>query len=135
MSSQEKKRLLKIVKGAAAIFAVGLLYYIFSRLTHITLPCVFYEISGLYCPGCGLTRMCYALLAFDFGGAAKSNLLLFSLLPFLAAFGIRRAIIYVKKGKSDTDMAEAVFFIAVGILALAFFILRNTERFSFLAPV
>ena len=41
----------------------------------ISLPCIFYQITGLQCPGCGNTRAAMALLRLDFAAAFEYNLL------------------------------------------------------------
>lgn len=53
-------------------FGIGLSKYIFPGSFPIgTLPCVFYKITGFYCPGCGGTR---AIKAFLQGNIIKSLL-------------------------------------------------------------
>ena len=48
----------------------------------ISIPCPFHFITGLYCPGCGITRMIKSILKLDFYQAFRYNQLLFILLPF-----------------------------------------------------
>ena len=55
---QKKIFLISLVLSAAL---VGLLFFI--KLEHIPVPpCYFYQLTGLYCPGCGGTRAWIALL-------------------------------------------------------------------------
>jgi len=45
-------------------------------------PCVFYSLTGIYCPGCGSTRCLHALVHFDLPQAFSMNpLLVLSLVP------------------------------------------------------
>jgi len=37
------------------------------------LPCLFHQTTGLYCPGCGLTRAMHALVHFDLLRAIRMN--------------------------------------------------------------
>lgn len=44
-------------------FAAGMLYCIWLHCTGLGIPCLFYLWTGFKCPGCGITRMCLALLS------------------------------------------------------------------------
>lgn len=129
-----KERLLKSLKKAGLVLTVGLAYYVFVRLTGWGIPCVFYLLTDRYCPGCGISRMCMALLELDLEGALRSNALVLVLLPFALALGLRRWLIYVKTGSTDPDRLETAALIPAAILTVAFWILRNLPAFSFLAP-
>lgn len=60
MENPEQKKIFLTSLALAASFG-GLL--IFLAAAHITLPpCLFFKLTGLYCPGCGGTRACIALL-------------------------------------------------------------------------
>ncbi len=135
MNEQQKKRFAEILKNTLAVIGVGLAYYIFTRVTSIAIPCVFYKLTGILCPGCGVTRMCMALISFDFEQALRSNMLLCVSAPFLLFFMARRAYKYVKLGESGADRSESVFYVILAILALVFTVMRNMEQFAFLAPV
>lgn len=47
-------------------------------------PCAFHAITGLHCPGCGLTRMLHALVHGDVARAWSMNPLAMIALPLLA---------------------------------------------------
>lgn len=53
--------------------AVGAVYYVISKFTGLYIPCLFHEITGLYCPGCGVSRLCIHLIDFEFQQAFRSN--------------------------------------------------------------
>lgn len=58
--------------GAAAIAAY--VVYAFDPVTAGFFPhCIFHELSGLQCPGCGGTRAMHALLHGDVAGAIRFN--------------------------------------------------------------
>ena len=134
LSPQQRERVTDSLKKMGMLLAAGLAYYLFVRFTGWGLPCVFYWASGLYCPGCGVTRMCMALLRWDIVGAFRANVLIMVLLPVGAFFGIRRWLIYVKSGQTEMDLPEKIAVLFALILAVAFWILRNQQQFAFLAP-
>lgn len=41
---------------------IGMLYAVFIKITGISIPCLFREITGLKCPGCGITTFFMNLL-------------------------------------------------------------------------
>ncbi|MCD7835345.1 MAG: DUF2752 domain-containing protein [Lachnospiraceae bacterium] len=47
---------------ALAVSAVFAVVFFYCFLPHLTVPCIFFWITGLYCPGCGGTRAVKALL-------------------------------------------------------------------------
>ena len=54
-------------------------------------PCLFRTFTGLYCPGCGITRMAHALAHGDLARAADMNLMVVAMLPALAALAANEA--------------------------------------------
>lgn len=134
LSPQQRGRVRSSVKKACIYMAAGLAYYLFVRITGWGIPCPLYLVSGKYCPGCGVSRMCMALMRLDFKAAFGYNALLMTLLPVGAVFGIRRWLIYVKTGATDMDIPENVAVIVAFVLTVAFWILRNLPQYAFLAP-
>lgn len=130
----QKLRVKSSIKKALSILALGLAYYLFVRLTGWGIPCVFSLVTGLLCPGCGISRMCMALLRLDFIGAFRYNAYVFCAIPFAAVFGLRHWLRWVKTGDDEMDNLEKVLVIVAAVLALAFGIMRNLDAFSFLAP-
>ena len=59
-----KKKSLRIliVAGAAIAALAGAVYLYFHNPHSYPLPCVFYSLTGFYCPGCGAGRASYSLL-------------------------------------------------------------------------
>ena len=101
------------------------------------LICVFYKLTGLYCPGCGSGRASAALLHLDFAAAFKHNLLYVLLLPFIVYYLLKQYIVLVFR-KDVLPMFSINVFAAKVVLAviLVFGILRNIPVFPFtlLAP-
>ena len=82
------ERLPALILPIVAITLVLFWAYVIDPLTNgYTIPCPWYEATGVKCPGCGLQRSAYALLHGDLRTAVTENLLSVLLLPLtLAAF-------------------------------------------------
>lgn len=105
----------------------GLLYLkVWLPITKIGIPCVFHELTGFYCPGCGITRVSLSLLRLDWVQAFRYNPLVFILLPLYAMYFITQK----KQMKLFSNGIMAVML----ILTLAFGLLRNIPAFDWLAP-
>lgn len=88
--------------------------------------CMFHQLTGLYCPGCGATRALSALLHGDIRSSLHNNLLLFPLLALIV-------VLIVKPGIS---LKRPVAIVIVAVVLL-FTILRNIPvvPFTYLAPI
>ena len=129
----DKTRLKKVLIVIPLLILILPVYKIFHKITGLGIPCVIFELTGLYCPGCGATRMFFYLLEFDFYKAFRSNMLLFIFLPFLAVCVIDYVINYVYRKKPLIDkISNKIWYTLLGI-AILFGILRNI--FSFMAPI
>lgn len=62
---------------------VGLLYYLEIRWIGIGIPCVFNLVTGLECPGCGITGVVLAVLRGDFVTAFRLNMGLWIISPIM----------------------------------------------------
>ena len=71
-----------LIKTYGGILTVGLLYYLWIKLTGISIPCYLYQFTGFLCPGCGLTRMATALIQLDFPTAFSYHPVGVIALPF-----------------------------------------------------
>lgn len=101
------------------------------------LICVFYQLTGLYCPGCGSGRASVALLHLDFAAAFGYNLLYMLLLPFIVYYLLKQYIILVfRKDVLPMFSIDGLAAKIVLVVILMFWILRNIPVFPFtlLAP-
>lgn len=120
-----KKRAQHVIGVATAIFLLGLGYASWIWNTGIAIPCFFHKITGLQCPGCGVTRMCLALLQLDFVGAWRANAGLFLLSPLLIWALWNAAIQYIKRGRFCLNpKGERLVFVAV-VYLVVWGLLRN----------
>jgi hypothetical protein len=69
--------------------------------------CIYTAISGVECPGCGLTRGTMRLSHFDFAGAWEMNKLTFIVIPLLAFWWIKQWIVVFKKVKALSHKTSA----------------------------
>lgn len=108
-----------------------IIYLLVSSHFHFYIPCPIKEITNLYCPGCGITRMLLSLLKLDFIKAFNYNPLVFISLPI----GLYLYIDYlIKKDKSlYKKIPEKIWYIVI-IIFIVYGILRNIPAFDFLAP-
>ena len=134
LSDEARVRARLILKKGGISLGVGIAYLIFVSLTGLGIPCIFHTLTGLHCPGCGITRMFVALGRLDFAAAWDANALVLLLLPFLVGFGAWHLCEYIKRGKTHTPLFEQILIILAFILTVVFAILRNTQSFAFLAP-
>ena len=76
----------------------GFVYGIFYKKTGIGIPCLFYEITGLYCPGCGITRMMVSLLEGNIVEAISFNHVIFFMMPLFLWICCALIVRYIKTG-------------------------------------
>ena len=93
-----KQRLRRLSAGLALVLAAGLGYAGWVHLTHLALPCPFHAVTGLLCPGCGVTRMCLALLRLDLSAAWSANPGMLVLSPLLLGLLSWHAVTYIRTG-------------------------------------
>ena len=109
-----------------------IIYFILSELLDVGIPCLFYEITGYYCPGCGITRVLFSLLKLDFYQAFRYNPLIFILIIIT---GIYWLVKFILKKFINISIAipNYVYYILL-IIVIIFGILRNIPMFDFLSP-
>lgn len=112
-----------VKKKGLAVLGAGVLYLIWIKATGWMIPCIFRRVTGLKCPGCGVTHMLLELLRLDFTGARTQNAFLFYTLPLLAA-EIIYARVMASKRKQLPRWNEVLLLIYCAAL-IVFGILRN----------
>lgn len=126
LSKQEERTLYVI---GMAILGIVVCLWIFIRLTGITLDkiipnCLFLQLTGLYCPGCGGTR---AVSAF-FHGHLLQSLKYHPLICYLAVVGgwylLSHSIELISKGKAAIGMRyrDIYLYVAIAIVVINFII-------------
>ncbi len=123
--------------AAFALSCMTLLYFFLFPLYGQYFPkCIFYNATGLYCPGCGSQRAISALLHLDIADAAHDNLLAIVSIPFLVyAFAL-----YVTGDDAPKRCSlfySPLFVKFVLAVVICFCIARNIPAYPFtlLAPL
>jgi len=127
----------RYIKFSILIIAAGaiLLLYFFVEPKNGILPkCFFHELTGLYCPGCGVQRSFHALLNGHIITAVDYNLLFILCLPLIIYFIL--VFTWGKKHTAASFIYKPVFSFTVLIIVVSFWVLRNIPfaPFSWLAP-
>lgn len=77
-----KNRIYKVI----GFILLCMIYAGFVLRFNVGIPCIFYKITGLKCPGCGITRMLLSIWKLDFRSAYEANQMIFILQPVLYYF-------------------------------------------------
>ena len=127
------------LRAAAVILAVTVAgiaatVFFFNPSAHKFYPaCQFHRLTGLNCPGCGMTRALYALLHGNFSTALRDNaLLVFALLGLAIRgfwFGAGKFF-----GRARGEFLPVKYLWPLLVVALVFAVLRNLPAFAFLSP-
>jgi hypothetical protein len=120
--------------ASAAILGAGAVVFFFNPSSHGFYPiCLFHQLTGWNCPGCGGTRSVYALLHGHFALALKDNAL-FVLL--IATFALQGAWFGTKKilRRPAGQFFPAKYLWLLLAVAVIFTVLRNLPEFAFLSP-
>ena len=119
----DKVALKKTARDAGIVGALGILYYVWIRLTHIAIPCVLHEVTGLQCPSCGITRMFVSLFSLDFKAAFHYNQLLFFIWP-VVGYEILY-LLYKSYAKKDIPLWNYILAYSLVGFSVIFGIIRN----------
>ncbi len=122
------KKIYKVISKVVILIIVILAYYFLSQKYHIGIPCPIHYFTGLYCPGCGITRMIFSLINFDFYQAFRFNPLVFILLIGFFIWKLLE-ILFQKKIVLNNKITYTLL-----IIVITFGIMRNIPLFSYLLP-
>ena len=120
-----------VAAGSAAVLAL-LARFDPNQAGHYP-SCPFLALTGLFCPGCGSTRMLHALTEVDLATALAMNPLALVLLPVLALYWVdwTRRVVTGARRRSILPAWVVWGFLSVVLL---FSVLRNLPATSWLAP-
>lgn len=125
---------LAVIVLSIMVAGIAAVVFFFNPATHKFYPvCQFHRLTGLNCPGCGMTRALYALLHGDLATAMHDNaLLVIGLLGLLV-----RGAWFALKSPGERAVLSFIPGRWLGpllISALIFTILRNLPAFACLSP-
>ena len=130
-----KKRIEKILFIIIIVISALVLYKYINTKFGIAIDCPIHKITKLYCPGCGITRMLFAILNLNFYQAFRYNPLLFITIPFWLFYILDFIISYIKGKKSFFNKhITNKFWLGLAIIFIVFGFIRNIPQFYYLAP-
>lgn len=122
-----------LTKGCLLFLFFGFCYFLIVAFTPLRLPCPFHLVTGLHCPGCGISRFFLELLHFHPVSALRQNLAvgvllsLWTVVFFVEFFFNPRAL---DRGRKLPDL---LIWLSVIFLVL-FGIVRNLPGMEWLLP-
>lgn len=119
-----KERLFRVIRRYGVLLGVGVAYFVFVTVTRIGIPCPFRLITGLQCPGCGVSRMMLALARLDLVSAFAYNPVVLLTAPILLYCLIRSDIDYIRTGRSSVSKYNFVW-ISETVILIVFGVVRN----------
>ena len=100
-------------------------YLIVGHNHDLYVPCIFHLVTGLWCPGCGITRMLFSIITGDFKEAFYYNQLLFISSPIFLFFFIENIYAKLKNKKPMYLKVPNIVYYLYIVLLVLFMILRN----------
>ena len=96
-------------------------------------PCPLHALTGLYCPGCGSTRMLYHLVRGQLGMAFRDNPLSFMALP-VVLYGLVRQ--WLEPASGVFTRIRPAWIVVFTVIVIAFTVVRNipAQPYCRLAP-
>ncbi len=94
------------------------------------IPCLFYLVTGLKCPGCGNTTAVMALLHMDFKGAFEANMLFPLEFAYMLWVIIYSTVRYIGKGEGDLFPDYKAVNIPVLVVVAVWSVVRNIPAFT-----
>lgn len=120
-----KKRMKKIIVRDIIIALLLICYAVIVITTGKSIPCFIHLLTGLQCPGCGISRMLISMLYGDFRTAFSFHPFLFIAWPVLLTLLLNADYRYIKQGRANLISSMNLVAITYVVLLLVFSIWRN----------
>lgn len=125
MQNFNKSKCLKI----SAVILLFIIYYFVVTRTGFYIPCLFHKITGLKCPGCGISTMYVNMASFNLKEAFFNNPVIFCSQPFLYYFIIKIIYMYIQDKKIIFNKFENIILYSYIAILIVFGIARNLLTF------
>ena len=125
MNTKAKGKLKSCMWGLIILALIMLINFVIEGT--FMLKCPFKLITGFDCPACGLQRAIIAFFKGHFEQAFWHNPYLIILLPYLIILGCMSILPIERAKRIYLKLIHPIVIIVLGILMLAWWILRNTE--------
>lgn len=110
------------------LFPLGIVFllisYLGDPLKGPIIPCIFNKVTGLFCPGCGMTRAINSLMHFRIDQALRYNFLIVAIPPLMLIYLI---LDYKNKNK----MTKIITYVMLAI-TIIYGLMRNFSLFNYL---
>ncbi len=122
--TQMLSRCKKSIVFTLAFICVAVILALIAKYV-ISVPCVFYKLTGFQCPGCGNTRAAIAILSLDFKKAFGYNAFCFLEFFYLGWIYVFSVINYIKNNSLSYHSPSKILDIIVVVLVVAWGVVRN----------
>lgn len=119
------------------ILLVLLYFFAYPGKSAMFPRCVFYSLTGFYCPGCGSQRAFSSLLHGELKQAISYNALLIAILPLLCYSAMITILNVLRKKQVVQHLFYSMLFVKILLVTvIMFWIFRNFSFYPFnlLAP-
>ena len=132
VTNKSLQRIALIAGVSSLLLGISLVLYFFDPTTyHAFYPrCLFHQMTGMFCPGCGSLRAAHQLLHGRLVSALHFNALLVLSLPLGVWMAARQGLARLG-GRPPTDLFQTVMLWTGLVVVVLFGLLRN---FSFAHP-
>lgn len=130
MTISYSKKIRGLLLPLAAVLIFTCLQLSLIQWTGQGIPCLFRLITGLKCPGCGVSHMLLAIIHGDFRRAFRENAAVLLTLPLTAYVFIRGEIRYFREDRFYLRRHESGLLCVIMGVLLVYAILRNLSVLS-----
>jgi hypothetical protein len=120
-----KQRIIQVAGGMLILIVLGFAYLWFFLTFGTGLPCIFHKLTGLKCPGCGMTHAVAALWNGNIRQALDDNFLVLNVLPVTCLYLLYRAVRYVNGHEKGFYIWEYALLSLLLLLTVGYGLVRN----------